>query len=183
MAKGRKRKTGPRTKSGALSRAGQSRVDRGTERIQAMRDKFGDHYNSAIGRAFASGLLGNGPEALDRYQEGKRFARVYTKLIARSYRCPLNDTPRGGAIEIDHEREQLEQDWLFTAMDKLDREGLRPWLDQLVSPIYTDAGPYWLEAILKGGKHPADLMLLKTAIKALDAITPQRKPMGILVAA
>ena len=49
MAKaGRKMKSGKRTKTGRLSRAGISPIDRGTERTQAMRARFGDHYQTAL---------------------------------------------------------------------------------------------------------------------------------------
>lgn len=183
MARGRKRKLGKREPNGRIQRTPEMRYDKGTERTQAMRERFGDHYSTAIGRAYSAGLLGHGQQGLDRYTEGKRFARVYARLIARPYRCPLNDTPRGLAGDADHERERREQDWFFDMARKLDDEGLRPWLDQLLSDIYTDAGPYWLDAILNGGKHPADHAVLECAVKALDVLTPKRRVGAILVAA
>lgn len=187
MAKGRKRKTGPREKNGRPSRAGIPRFDRGSERVQAMRERYGEHYTSAIGRAFATGLLGDGMEATVRLDVGKRFAAIYGRIIARPYRCPLNDAPRGMAD--DHETaerieyDRAEQDWFFGMADRLDKEGLRPWLDQLISPVYTDHGPAWLDRLLGGGRDPVDLTLLQTAIKALDLIAPKVRAQGIRVAA
>lgn len=187
MAKGRKRKTGPREKNGRPSRAGIPRFDKGTERVQAMRERYGEHYTSALGRAFALDLLGDGIEATVRLDVGKRFAAIHGKLIARPYRCPLNDAPRGMADDHDsHDRiehDRAEQEWFFAMADKLDRAGLRPWLDQLISPVYTDHGPAWLDRLLDGGKDPVDLTLLQTAIKALDLIAPKVRSLGIRVAA
>jgi hypothetical protein len=64
-------------------------------------------------------------------------------------------------------------------MDAMDVSGTRPYFDQLISSLHVDSGPYWLENLLKGGKHPADRMVLAAAIRALDIIAPEVKPMGI----
>jgi hypothetical protein len=181
-SRGRPRKSGNRTKSGQLSRAGKPARDKGTDRIAAQIERYGGHYCTAIGRAYAAGLLGEGQEAQDRYQAGKRFARLYTRLIAPSYRCPLNDTPQGGGTP-DHERDQADQDWLFDMGDKLNRAGLRPWFDQLTGDQHHDTGPRWLDNLLDGKTHPGDVMVLEAAIAGLDLISPVRKPMGILAVA
>lgn len=180
MAKGRNRKQGKRTQSGRLSRAGEPRFDKGNDKVQSLRARYGEHYNSALGRAFAAGLLGKDQDAADRLNEGKRFARVYAKVLDRSYRCALDTTPRGSSGEHDHEHEQAEQDWLIAMCKKLDDAGLRPWLDQLLSPVWTDAGPVWLDRVLAGGRHKGDMAVLNCALAALDLITPKRKPIGIL---
>lgn len=187
MAKGRKRKQGTRTKSGQLSRAGQPRHDKGNDRIASMRERFGEHYASPIGRAFAAGLLGDGMEAKVRLDTGKRFSRLYSAIIAQGgYRCPLGreTLSQGFTGEImAHQRAMEDQEWLFAAMERLDREGLRVWFDQITSPIYHDSGPYWLDSLLNGGKDPADLMVLKVAIKAIDCIAPKVRAATIRVAA
>lgn len=189
MARGRPRKTGKRERNGRLQREA-NQYDRGSEWVQKMRDRYGEHYSSPIGRLYASGLLGEEEIARVRYDVGKKFARLYARMIERPYRCALDTTPRLRVVnstdtweDLDMlEREHAEQGWLFEAMDKLDRAGLRPFLDQIVGKQYTDAGPYWSDALLKGGKHPADRMVLDAALKALDEISPALRTARILVA-
>jgi len=182
MARGRPRKTGKRHPKGKLVQV--ERFDRGSEWVQAQHAKYGTHYNTALGRAYAAGLLGNETQAQDRYQGGKRFARVYNRVIGgETYRCPLDRTPRGSLGEIEaSEQEQWDHDWLFAAMTSLDNAGLRPWLDQLLARSHTDYGPAWLDRLLSGGKDPADRMLLKAAVDGLDVVAPARKDVGIRVA-
>lgn len=192
MARGRPRKAGKRERNGRLQRDA-SQFDRGSEWVQKMRDRYGEHYSSPIGRLYASGLLGEEEIARVRYDVGKKFARLYARLIERPYRCALDTTPRLRVVGDDMapdswaalealERDQAEQGWLFEAMDKLDRAGLRPWLDQIVCKRYTDTGPYWVDALLSGGHHPADQSVLDAAIRALDEISPPQRAPRILVA-
>ena len=179
---GRKRKTGTRYPSGQLRPV----FDRGNDRVQHQREIYGTHYNTALGRAYAGGLLGEPDIALDRYQGGKRFIRVYTRMIGGEvYRCPLDQTPRGsGTIDFrDIEQDKRDHDWLHVVMVNMDEAGVRPWLDDLITTRHADEGPYWLDALLAGGKHPADRMILDAAIAALDILTPVRKPMGIVAVA
>lgn len=156
--------------------------DRGSDWVQAQRVRYDTHYNTALGRAYVSGLLGDNEQlANDRYIAGKRFARTYNRVIGgETYRCALDCTPRGGLTEIEaSEYDRRERDWLMDMMCSLDRAGVRPWLDQLLSRQYTDVGPYWLEALLAGGKHPADQRVLDAAVKALDMLCPPRRDIGI----
>jgi hypothetical protein len=180
MAKaGRRRKTGERHRCGKLRET----FDHGSERVQAMRGLYGTHYSTALGRAYAAGLLGDPAVALDRYQGGKKFVRVYTRCIGgQAYRCPLDQTPRGSnTIDFEAtEQEQRDHDWLHAAMDSLDVAGVRPYLDQLITREHTDQGPAWLDALLRGGKHPADRILLDAAIRALDILAPARRAVGIV---
>lgn len=184
---GRKARQGKRTPSGQLSRAGQPKGEtlagQASAWVKGQQAKFGNHYTTALGRAYASGLLGDGNEAMNRYQAGKRFVTLYQRFIGGSvYRCPLNDDPRGNVIDLwpDYETNERQSHWLMTAMDSMDVAGVRPYFDQLISSLYTDTGPYWLDAILAGGKQPADLAVLKAAIRALDIIAPETKPVGIV---
>jgi len=174
--KGRPQKPGKR-KSGrpVVDRS----FDRGSEWVQRQRDRYGEHYGSAIGRAYAAGLLGDGSQAKDRFDAAKRFSRAYMRIISQDrYRCALDRTPRGNlAIDLSPEAnafELEEQAWLFEAMNTLDQTGTRPFFDQLISSLHADKGPYWLDALLGGGRHPADRMVLDAALKAIDAITPRR---------
>lgn len=170
--RGRRRKSGKRTKAGQLSRAGQ--LTRPSEWVQKQLETFGNHYSSALGRAYAKGLLGDlktdGTLAKTRYDAGRKFVQRYTRVIGGdTYACPLGDND-GGSPSHDPERDAHQQGWLFDVMAELDRSGCRPYLDQLLSSLYTDTGPYWLDALLKGGKDPADQMVLDAAIEALDLI-------------
>lgn len=180
--KGRPSKSGKRFPSG--KRVPAVPYDKGSEWVQAMRDKYQTHYNTALGRAYAAGLLHNDASiALDLYQGGKRFARIYNRIIGgETYRCPLDRTPRGGLTEIEiRENDARDKEWLFWAMDCLDSSGLRPWLDQLISRVHTDHGPKWLDRLLAGGHDPGDVMVLKAAARALEVLAPPRREMGIMV--
>lgn len=178
-------KAGRRTKSGRLKRDNYAgpKIVQPSEWVAAQRARFGEHYSSALGRAFASGLLGDGQIAKDRLDAGKRFSRLYSAIIdTRPYGCPLGREQRslgGSGANFDMERAQSDQDWLFAAMKRVGH--LRPWLDAMVSKEYTDAGPVWLTRLLMGGKDPYDRAMLKHCTDALDAIAPARRPVGILV--
>ena len=82
---------------------------------------------------------------------------------------------------IDQDREQADQEWLYTAIDRLNASGLRPWMDALVSTEHTDCDPPWLARLHMGGKDPYDAAMLAHCIRALDLIAPARKDMGICV--
>ena len=184
--RGRPSKAGKRHPNGR--RVHEPSFDKGSEWVQARREKYQTHYNTALGRAFAAGLLADDADlALDRYQGGKRFARVYNRIIGgETYRCPLDRSPRGMAGErVEPERLEFEardQEWLFAAMSSLDAAGCRPYLDQLVTSAHTDHGPAWLDRMLAGGADPCDQMLLDAALSALDILAPPRKSGRILVA-
>ena len=161
--------------------------DKGSERVQAMRDRFGEHYGSAIGRAYASGLLGEETIARVRYDAGKRFQRAVERFFTvGAIRSAIGSELRSGAVRIQisgnpHEEEEEEWEWVCTKSRDLDRNGMRPWLDQLLLPMYHDGGPYWLDALPNGGKHPADRAVMDEAIKALDFISPEQPAQGIRV--
>lgn len=174
--KGRPSKQGKRYPNGKLRPV----YDKGTERVQALADRFGTFYNSAIGRLYKSGLLGPEEDALPRYQAGARFARLYTRHIQQhTYRCALDTTPRGSLHDIDDpeeiERMQRQKQWLFAAMQSLDVAGVRPYFDQIISTNHTDHGPPWADRLLAGGKDPCDKIILAAAIRALDILTPDAR--------
>lgn len=147
-AKGRPRRSGKRTKAGRLITP--QTFDQGTDWVRAMKARFGEHYSTALGRAFALGFLGEGVEANDRFQAGKRFMRLHRIVYGGThYRCPLNDSPRGNVSDM-HEGVNLnDRQWLDAAIDSMDVAGVRPYLDQLLSTLYTDAGPYWLDNLFE----------------------------------
>ena len=126
--------------------------DKGSEWVQSQRAKFREHYNTALGRAYAAGLLGDDQDvAMDRYQGGKRFARVYNRVCGgETYRCPLDRTPRGSESKLEAiEYAELDRNWLFSAIEAMDVAGCRPWLDQLLARAHTDTGPDWLDRLLE----------------------------------
>lgn len=216
MAKrrGRPSKAGKRAPSGQLSRAGQPKGEtlagQPSAWVKAQRDRFGVHYCWALGRAYAAGLLGDGPEALNRYQAAKKFVRLYQRFLGgSSYTCPLDNSPRGGnVISLDvPEHQERDRKWLDDAIDAMDVSGSRPYFDQLISIVNVDRGPHWVDSMIsvldwndglpainaglrKAGKptlatrqyHPADQMILAAAIQALDIIAPAEKPRQILAA-
>lgn len=180
--RGRPSKPGKRYPNGR--RVHEPSYDKGSDWVQAMKAKYQTHYNTALGRAYAAGLLADDQAtADDRYTGGKRFARIYNRIIGgETYRCPLDRSPRGSLTELETTEQDIrDKDWLFAAMDALDASGVRPYLDQFLARSHTDTGPLWLDRLLAGHKDPADLMLLKAAIGALDIVAPPRKEVGIRV--
>lgn len=175
---GRRRKEGKRTASGRLSRAVveiEGRFDKGSAWVQLMRARYGENYNSAIGRAYASGLLGEGNEAKDRYDKARKFIALYGAVIGRDrYRCALNQAPRGSSGEFEPTQRDIDdQEWLLVNMDRIDATGCRPFFDQLTCHLFTDHGPSWLDALLNTKhKDRRDTMILDAAIKGIDAIGP-----------
>lgn len=211
MAKsGRPRKAGKRTKGGALSRDSYSiKLEKPSAWVGEQYKRFGVHYCWGLGRAYAAGLLGDGTEALSRYQAAKRFVRLHTRFMGGdAYTCPLDDSPRGGNVVSLQVPEHQENDrqWLRTAADAMDVSGCRQYFDQLISIVNIDRGPHWLDSMIavidwnaglpvlnadlrKAGKptlaakvyHPGDQMILAAAIQALDIIAPEEKPRKIVV--
>lgn len=181
---GRKSKNGKRTKSGQLSRAGAvPKFDRGSEWVQAQRARYGEYYSSAIGRAFAAGLLGEGNEAKARYDMARKFASLYGAVIGRDrYRCALDQSPRGSDGEHPMtQRSADDHEWLMVNMTRIDMTGCRMFFDQLVSRQFTDYGPPWLDDLLNQPKRDRrDTMLLDAAVRGIDAIGPVGKARVVL---
>lgn len=179
MAKaGRKRKQGPRTPTGRLSRSNpMPAFDRGTERTQAMQALYGPDGNDAIGRAFRAGLLGEGTEAKALLDTARRIANAYwTAYSTGTYKCPLGDRTHGGMIDLDHERIKRREEWLRACLDTVHRMGLRTQFDQLVIDVNPDNGPSWLDALIYANRTRADpdamhQQRLTLAIKALTELT------------
>ena len=167
----RKRKRGDkrkRTASGQLSRAGQRTQP--SEWVQEQRERFGDHYGSALGRAFITGHLGEGSEAKARLDAGNLFTMRYARVFGtQEYTCPLDDSV-GGAARFDDDRAREERRRVLDTIADLDRAGLRPWLDQLLSRQYTDTGPYWLDKLIAGTGNDGHLRILAAAVRGLDVL-------------
>lgn len=184
MAKGRPRHANKRrTQSGRIKRDNypEPKLVQPSDWVAKQRARFGEYYSSALGRAYAAGLLGDGNDAKGRIDGAKKFVRLYRVIVGSDiYRCPLNDTPRGGGgpdVDVD----EREHRWLFKAMDAMDVAGVRMFLDQLITTLHTDRGPDWLDRLLSGGTDPRDRMVLDAAMRALDIVSPPPRKAQILV--
>lgn len=186
MAKaGRKRRQGKRTPGGQLSRAGKPKGEtlagQPSEWVKAQKTRYGSYYNSAIGRAFASGLLGDGNEAKTRLDNARKFASLHRRIMGGDfYRCPLNDAPRGS--NDDEPESPTEQDianhaWLLKGIVTTDESGGRIFMDQLLSRQFTDYGPPWLDRLLNTlNKDRRDTIVLDAALMAIDTLEDRKAP-------
>lgn len=166
---GRKRKPGPRTPSDRLSRA---TFDHGSERAQHMRAIYGEDYVDAIGRAFRSGLLGEGTQAKAMLDTARAIASAYWQAYNTGpIRCTLGDNA-GATTEPDHDRIRKREEWLASCLQSINRMGVRSQFDQLVIDINPDCGPAWLDSLiysLRAGK-PTNIEHQRTLRAALDAL-------------
>lgn len=178
MAKaGRKRKQGPRTPTGRLSRANAvPAFDRGTERTMIVQALYGANGSDAIGRAYQSQLLGEGSEAKALLDTARRIANCYWVAYSTgTYRCPLGDRTHGNVTDMDCEKIKRREEWLNACLATVERMGLRSQFDALVINVHPDSGPVFLDNIIYAkriGKEPQPLdhQRLSLAIKALSAL-------------
>lgn len=181
---GRKSKPGKRDKSGRRLKSAQEcgGPDRGTEFVAAMRVRFGVHATTALGRAYAAGLLDDPVDdkrAADRLQNAARYRQVQGRIFgdASCGRNPLDTSPRGGVSVVQDmtDRDVAAREWYRQNALRVDATACGSFLDQLTSSAYTDAGPPWLDRLLgvaARDRHPADLAVLECAVAAIDAIGP-----------
>lgn len=179
---GRKRKTGQRTKTGRLSRAGICPYDKGTERAQAMRALYGDNWADPIGRAFEAGLLGPADEAkpLLDYARSLHVAywRAYTTVPVGSALRNAGSSRTTGAdiIDLDCEKAKRREQWLNADLACVSSMGVRRQFDQLVIDVNPDHGPDWLDRMIydkRTGKQTAsarDHAAFRAAMDALETI-------------
>ncbi len=169
---GRKRKKGPRTKSGQLSRKGVlPRIDRGTEITEAKIAMYGSNGSDAIGRAYMAGMLGEDAKPL--LDTARKVSRIYWQSYeVGPIRCTTGGTS-GGGNEPDHERIKRQEEWLN---DKLGQISTRSIFDALVIDVNPDRGPAWLDRLLVAkrlAREPlkADMDNFCIAIDALERIS------------
>lgn len=164
---GRPRKPGPRDKRGRLIR----KVDAGTKRAQKAREAFGLNCADALGRAYASGLLGTDTTAKAMLDTGRSMSAAYQyRYGVGRIRCPLGG-PTGGGQE-DPFRAMLLADWLDARLSAVARKGksVRAAFDDLVIVEHADAGPPWLDRILAGDANVADMARLADALDGLGEV-------------
>lgn len=182
MARGRKSKSGKRTKSGQLSRAGGGgapRYDHGTERAQAMQALYGQDGSDAIGRAFKSGLLGEGHEAKALLDTARKVSKAYWRAYeVGPIRCTFGERTSGSAPP-DPAKAKATEEWLdlnLKAIDRMDpTRSIRRAFDHLVIDVHPDSGPRWLDRLCWAAKQdkPAstdDLAMLARALTGLSWI-------------
>lgn len=176
MGKGRKRKQGARTKSGRLSRAGQPRYDKGTERAQAMQALYGADGADAIGRAYRAGLLGSGSEAKALLDTARKVSNAYWAAyeVGGAF-CTLGDKNHGGTAPVPPEVVRRREEWLNGCLDTVKALGhaKRRCFEQLVVDVNPDCGPHWLDRLCYAHRsrgvmiEPADATALENALTAL----------------
>lgn len=197
--RGRPRQSGKR-KNGRLIKTGMAEgIRQANDNALARRGLFGTNGWDAIGRAYVVGLLGEGDEAKDRLEKGRRYCAAHFAIYSpKQYRCALDRSPVGGSDEVNSERDArlIEQRaWLDREWRRLTDMGCGPYFDQLVDPLrmYTDHDPVWLahlienalanKARLAAGRaaEPAPQghwIVLLAALKGLDALEPFRATSG-----
>lgn len=185
MAKGRKRKQGKRTASGRLSRAGVDRFDHGTERAQAMQALYGNDGCDAIGRAFRSGLLGDGQDAKALLDTARRISKAYwTAYEVGGYFNPLADRTNMGDGPTDPDAIRRREEWLRHCLATVDRLGhpRRRAFDALVIDVHPDHGPSWLDSLIFSHRKPRALIepaaagALEMALEGLALIAGVESP-------
>ena len=170
MARGRKRKNGKRTKSGRLSRAGQTRLVKGSERAQAMQALYGQDGCDAIGRAYRTGLLGQGSDAKAMMDTARKIAKAYWAAYeVGGYFNPLADRESGSTCPVEPEIARRREEWLSACLATVNRLGRteRRFFDALVIDVHPDSGPAWLDRYCYAVRTRA-VMIKDTDASALD---------------
>ena len=166
MARGRNRKSGKRTKSGQLSRAGQCRFDRGSDKAADKFSTYGTDGSDALGRAFVHGLLGD--DGIVLRDTGRAIARAYWPMLCVGpIGCTLGTkTGEGGDGNKDRE------DWLLDIRRKIDKMGhdKKVAFDQLAINWHVDEGPCWLDRLIAKQELKQDRQKLDMAIEVLRAL-------------
>lgn len=162
---GRKRKTGKRTPSGQLSRAGRL-YDKGTERAEWKQSIYGADGSDALGRAYVMGLLGEHGQTL--LATGRAIARVYWPIFGTGrIGCTLGGATGGGG-----DGNKAQEEWLTAQLRIVDAMGIdyRRAFDDLVIDVNPDEGPCWLDRLIDRKPKLADQATLYRAIYALNKL-------------
>lgn len=174
---GRKRKQGKRTKSGRDRLI--TPFDHGTMRAQAMQALYGTDGCDAIGRAFRSGLLGEGSEAKCLLDTARRLSNIYWRAYETgAIKCPIADQSTGSIISLDDEKIRRREEWLRDCLKFVAKMGVRKTFDELVIDVNPDSGPNWLDALCyearqnngEVDRHSSAYAKLRAALDGLEAI-------------
>lgn len=173
MRKGRPRKQGKRTKSGAVSRAGQSSRTTGNDKAVERQRRYRSNGHDPIGRAFETGLLGT--------HDGKpcQLARIRLDTARAIYRaywpvlgigrvgCTLGESNgSGGNGNLKAEQ------WLKRQLDIVGPMGTaeRKAFDDLVLDGHFDEGPIWLDRLIAKKPNAKDEQRLNLAVAVIDRL-------------
>lgn len=182
MAKkrGRKRRNAARTPSGQISRAKpfriEPRIDKGTDRAQAVQALYGNNGTDAIGRAYEAGFLGQGNEAKALLDKARSVFTAYWSAygVGQIRKSSTADNDNGSTAVPDHERIRQREEGLREDLHKVNRMGpaYRRAFDQLCIDMNPDEGPVWLDQLLWADKHgkPQDVGHLRTLRMAIEAL-------------
>lgn len=175
--RGRPRKAGKRTKSGRL--VAELRIVKGNDRAEERKAAYGTFGGDCLGRAYVKGLLGEGQLGKDRLDIARKYARIYTRVFVRPYRCALNDNPRGQSNADESDFEQSAEQWMRDNLALIDpADG--PYFDQLVLPVSPLDDPHWLSALIAGdeGHNRCFRQILNAALRGIDALCqrPSARP-------
>lgn len=185
MARGRKRKQGKRLKSGRLSQAGYQRYDKGTEYTQAMQALYGQDGCDAIGRAYRSGLLGEGSDAKALLDTARQISKAYWSAYeVGPFASPIADKTSGSIAPESPENARRREEWLNECLTTANRfkGSERRNFDQLVIEVNPDHGPGWLDRLCFTTRcasepiDPADATSLSLALDILSEIAQVKKP-------
>lgn len=172
---GRKRKQGKRHKCGKLV----SPYDKGTAHAQAMQALYGADGTDAIGRAYRSGLIGQGAEAKAVLDLARSLSRTYWRAFETgAIKSTLGGhTPGQSVIPIDHAKVRRQEQWLREVLAFVNTLGpnVRRAFDQLAIDPHPESGPAWLDRLIyaertKADPLPADKATLRAALDALETI-------------
>lgn len=168
MARGRPRKAGKRRNGRLIADA---RFVKGNDQAEARKATFGAFGGDCLGRAYVKGLLGEGQQADDRLDIARKFARIYSRVFVRPYRCALNDNPRGASNREESDFDRFAEDWMRDNLALIDRADA-PYFDQLVLPASPLDDPHWLAALMTGveGVNASNRQILNAALRGIDAL-------------
>jgi len=176
LGKGRKRKPGKREKNGRIQRAPELRYDKGTEKAQAMQALYGPDGADAIGRAFRSGLLGEGSEAKAMLDMARSISNAYWQAYeVGPYSSTLADRSSGSTPSILPDKARRREKWLSGCLDTIKALGAsqRRSFYQLVIDVNPDHGPLWLDRLCFARRSkamevdPVDAKCLELALEGL----------------
>ena len=156
---GRKKKQGPRTKSGRLSRAISAIRDAGTDRTALKFSIYGTDGADPIGRAYVMGFLGHGQDAKALLDTSRAIFRAYWAWYENGpINCTLADRKSGAWVDNDSDREARQEEWLNRMLKKAGPQGRdkRRWFDELVINIQPDEGPDWLDRLINFNRWEAE---------------------------
>lgn len=185
MPRGRKRKSGKRERNGRLQRPHKIVYDKGSSHAQAIQALYGQDGCDAIGRAFRTGLLGDGQDAKTMLDLARNIAKAYWSAYEVGPFAPaIADKTSGSIPSISPEDARRREEWLNGILDSVNALGApyRRNFDNLVIDVNPDHGPLWLDRLCYAHRtrgvmiEPADATSLQMALAALSMLANVEMP-------